>query len=105
MIRKIEAIAPFEKFEIPYQFQPRLSLYGGIVAIMGAMTRILLGSLFGALWGVAIWSAAASHHAIVLKCILIPIYAAGLTLSMTALMWAVTKTTKILDPSSAPPVL
>jgi hypothetical protein len=101
--------SPLEKFAVPHQFQPRLSVYGAFVAVTGAMARILLGSLIGALWGVAIWSVATSAHSMVWKSFSILGLAAGLAISLTALMWAVGKATMKLDPcatsSSAPPVI
>jgi hypothetical protein len=108
-MRDIKAHSPLEQFALPHQFTPRLSLYGGFVAVMGAMTRILLGSLIGALWGVTIWRAVESGYSIVLKSFMIFGLAAGLAVSLAALMWAVEKATMKLHPcatsSSAPPVI
>jgi hypothetical protein len=108
-VQEIEVQSPLEQFALPHQFTPRLSFYGACVAIIGALTRIFVGSLIGALWGVAIWTTAASAHSIVLRSIVIMLLAAGLAASLTALMWAVHKATMKLDPcgtsSSARPVI
>jgi hypothetical protein len=41
-----------ERFAIPHAFTPNLSVSEAIVAALGAMTRIVLGSLLFAIWGV-----------------------------------------------------
>jgi|ERR1700722_10336750 hypothetical protein len=106
-MRDIEAPSPLEQFAVPHQFTPRLSLYGALIAVTGAMARILLGSLIAALWGVQIWIAAASTHSMVWKTFSIFGLSAGLALSLAALMWAIEKATMKLHPcvtsSSAPP--
>ena len=108
-MRHLAVPSPLEKFAVPHQFTPRLSVYGAVVAVAGAMARILLGSLIGALWGVRIWLAAASLHSTVWKSLIIFLLTAGLAASLTALMWAIEKATMKLDPcatsSSAPPVI
>jgi hypothetical protein len=108
-MRQFEARSPFEKFAVPHQFQPRLTIYGAFIAITGALARIFLGSLIGALWGVQIWLAAVSKHSMIWKSFAILLLTAGLAASLGALMWAVGKATMKLDPcvtsSSAPPVI
>jgi ABC-type Fe3+ transport system permease subunit len=108
-MQEVNVHSPLEQFALPHQFTPRLSLFGACVAIAGAMARILIGSLIGALWGVRIWLAVASNHSIVWKSLVVSLLAAGLAASLTALMWAVQKATMKLDPcatsSSAPPVI
>jgi hypothetical protein len=108
-MREIPTSSPLEKFAVPHQFQPRLSIFGAFVAITGALARILLGSLIGALWGAQIWLAFASTHSAAWKTFAIFGLAVGLTVSLTALMWAIEKATMKLDPcvisSSAPPVI
>ncbi len=103
-----EVLLPFEKFALPHQFQPRLSLRGAMVRITASLVRIFLGSLIGALWGVRIWLAYASAHSLAWKSFIILVLTAGLAGSLTALMWAIGKATMKLDPcatsSSAPPV-
>jgi hypothetical protein len=106
---ELHTTTPLHKFALPHQFQPRLSFYGAVVAIGGALVRILLGSLIGALWGVQIWLAFASTHSTAWKVFAVFGMAVGLTVSLTALMWAVGKATMKLDPcatsSSVPPVI
>ena len=108
-MREIHISSPLERFAVPHQFQPRLSFYGAVVAILGALARILLGSLVGALWGVQIWLAFASTHSAAWKGFAIFGLAAGLAVSIAALMWAIGKVTMKLDPcatsSSVPPVI
>jgi hypothetical protein len=41
----------YERFAIPFTFQPRLSLLEAAVAAIGAFLRILLGCLLFAVWG------------------------------------------------------
>ena len=104
-----EALSPLEKFALPHQFQPRLTLWGAFVQIMAALLRILFGSLIGAMWGVRIWLAYASAHSLVWKSLIIFLLTAGLAISLTVLMWAIGKATMKLVPcatsSSAPPVI
>jgi hypothetical protein len=96
-MRDVEAKSPLEQFAVPHQFQPRLSLFGATVAITAALTRIFLGSLIGALWGVCIWLAAASSHSIFWKGPVILTLAAGLAASIFALMWAIAKGVVLLE--------
>jgi hypothetical protein len=108
-MQDLDVPSPLAQFALPHQFTPRLSVYGACVAVAGAMTRILFGSLIGAMWGVQIWLAAASAHSIAWKSLSIILLTAGLAASLTALMWVVRKATMKLDPcvtsSSAPPVI
>jgi hypothetical protein len=106
-MRELDVPSPLEKFAVPHQFQPRMSLLGALVAIMGALARILLGSLIAALWGVQIWLAVASSHSMVWKAFAIFGLAACLAASLGALMWAIEKATMKLcaTSSSAPPVI
>jgi len=90
-MRDVEAKSPLEQFAVPHQFQPRLSLFGATVAITAALTRIFLGSLIGALWGVEIWLAAVSRHSNRWQSLVILTLAAGLVASIAALMWAIAK--------------
>ena len=41
----------YERFAIPFTFQPRLSLLEAVVAAIGAFLRIFLGCLLFAVWG------------------------------------------------------
>jgi len=108
-MQHLDAQSPLEKFAVPHQFTPRMSLYGAFIAVTGAMARILFGSLIGALWGVGIWTAGASPHSMIWKSMVILGLAAGLAASLALLMWAVGKATMKLQPcatsSLAPPVI
>jgi len=90
---------PFEKFTVPHQFTPRLSLYGALVAIGAALTRIFTISIIGALWGVGIWTAADSLHSIFWKIALIFVQAAGLAASVAGILRAI----HIFEHHLAPP--
>jgi hypothetical protein len=108
-MQEIDVHSPLERFALPHQFTPRLSLYGAFIAVTGALARIFLGSLTGALWGIAIWLSSVSTHSVFWKSFVIAGLVAGLALSLTALMWAIEKATMKLAPcvtsSSAPPVI
>jgi hypothetical protein len=81
--------SPFEKFALPHSFQPRLTVYGALVAVTAALTQILLGCLIAALWGAQIWLAVASTHSMVWKSFATFGFAAGMAVSIAALLWAV----------------
>jgi hypothetical protein len=81
--------SPFEKFAIPHTFQPRLTVYGALLAVSAALTQILLGCLIAALWGVQIWMAVASAHSVVWKSFATFGFAAGMAVSLATLVWAV----------------
>lgn len=84
-----EIRSPLERFAIPHQFQPRLTLYGALLAVTAALTQILLGCLIAALWGVEIWLAAVSAHSMVWKSLAILGLAVGMTASLAVLVYAV----------------
>jgi len=53
-----------ERFAIPYAFGPNLRVGEAAVAAMGALARILLGSVLFALWGVSsalVWNSMENH--------------------------------------------
>jgi hypothetical protein len=53
-----------ERFAIPHAFTPNLSPPEVVIRLFAALTRIILGSLLFALWGVAssrVWNAIPSH--------------------------------------------
>jgi hypothetical protein len=53
-----------ERFAIPHTFNPNLTVGEATLAAMGAFTRIFLGSVLFAVWGVAsalLWNSIASH--------------------------------------------
>jgi hypothetical protein len=81
--------SPLQQFEIPYQFQPRLSLYGALLAVTGALTQIFLGCMIGALWGVRIWLAVVSAHSTAWKSFAIFGLAVGMAASLAILIWSV----------------
>ena len=52
-----------ERFGVPHTFNPDLTPAAAVVALLGALARIVLGSLLFALWGVStamVWNAAGS---------------------------------------------
>jgi hypothetical protein len=84
-----EVRSPLERFAIPHQFAPRLSLYGAALAVSAALTQILLGCLIAALWGVRIWLAAVSVHTTVWKSFAICGLFAGMAVSLAILVYTV----------------
>jgi|ERR1035438_2229139 hypothetical protein len=53
-----------QRFAIPHDFPPNLSVREAVIRVAAALARILLGSLLFALWGVfsaRTWSAIPSH--------------------------------------------
>jgi hypothetical protein len=88
-MRDTEVRSPFERFQIPHQFQPQLTVYGAVLAVTAALTQILLGCLIAALWGVRIWLAAVSTHSTVWKSFAIFGLVGGMTVSLAALVYAV----------------
>jgi hypothetical protein len=84
-----DARSPLERFAIPYQFAPRLTLYGGLLAVTAALLQILLGSVIGALWGIRIWLAAISAHSAAWKSFVILGLVSGMAASLAVLVWSV----------------
>jgi hypothetical protein len=84
-----EVRSPLERFAIPYQFAPRLTLYGGLLALTSALAQILLGCLIGALWGIRIWLVALSLHSNLWKVFAILGLAAAMLASLALLLWTV----------------
>jgi len=81
--------SPFERFQIPHQFAPRMTVYGAVLAVTAALTQILFGCLIAALWGVRIWLAAASAHSTVWKSFAIFGFVGGMAVSLAALVYGV----------------
>jgi hypothetical protein len=88
-MRDTEVRSPLERFAIPHQFTPRLSLHGALLAVSAALTQILLGCLIGALWGVRIWLAVVSAHSTVWKSFAVVGLAGGMAVSLGALVYVV----------------
>jgi hypothetical protein len=88
-MRDTEVRSPFERFQIPHQFPPRMTVYGAVVAVTGALTQILLGCLIAALWGVRIWLTAASAHSMVWKGFAILGLVGGMAVSLWLLVYGV----------------
>jgi ABC-type Fe3+ transport system permease subunit len=84
-----EVRSPLERFAIPHQFPPQLSLYGALLAVTAALAQILLGCLIAALWGVRIWIAAASAHSTFWKSFAISGLFGGLAVSLAVLFYIV----------------
>jgi hypothetical protein len=84
-----EVRAPLERFAIPHQFQPQLTLFGAVLAIAAALTQILFGCLIAALWGVRIWLAAVSEHSMVWKSFAILGLAGAMAGSLMLLVYGV----------------
>jgi hypothetical protein len=41
----------FEQFAVPHMFQPKLTVAGAVISVLGALARMFLGSLLFAVWG------------------------------------------------------
>ena len=80
---------PLERLAVPYQFQPRLTFFGALLAVMAALMQIVFGSLIAALWGVRIWLAAVSLHSVMWKSLAILALSLGMIVSLGALVLAV----------------
>jgi len=79
-----------ETFGVPHTFNPDLTLREALVAVAVAFSRIFLGSLVFALWGVAAWTTYdAIRNPILRTLALLPIVVLFLV-SMAALMAAIT---------------
>ena len=88
-MRDTEIRSPLERFAIPHQFQPQLTVYGAVLAVAAALTQILLGCLIAALWGIRIWLTAASTHSMAWKGFAIFGLVGGMAASLTLLVYAV----------------
>jgi hypothetical protein len=88
-MRDTEIRSPFERFQIPHQFQPQMTVYGAMLAVAGALTQILLGCFIAALWGARIWLTAVSSHSMFWKGLAIFGSVAGMAASLALLVYAV----------------
>jgi hypothetical protein len=88
-MRDTEVRSPFERFQIPHQFPPQLTVYGAVLAVTAVLTQILLGCFIAALWGVRIWLAAASSHSTAWKSFAILGLVGGLAVSLAAVVYGV----------------
>jgi hypothetical protein len=71
----------YERFALPYKFQPRLSVPHAIVFALRALLRIFLGSILFGVWGaytLLAWSSI--HNPFVLAVTLVPMFAVFLAL-------------------------
>ncbi|HVO97491.1 MAG TPA: hypothetical protein VMT15_05460 [Bryobacteraceae bacterium] len=84
-----EARPLYERFAVPHQFQPRLTLHGAALAVAAALVQILFGCLIASLWGVGIWLAAVSTHSVFWKCLAILGCVAGMAVCLGGLVWLV----------------
>jgi hypothetical protein len=76
----------YERVSLPYTFKPRLSLPEAMVAVFGALARIVLGCLLFAVWGsytYFFWSTIPNY--LWRLAVLLPLFAAFL-LSLTVLL-------------------
>jgi hypothetical protein len=88
-----------DRFAIPHDFPPNLTLNQALVRVGGALVRICLGSLLFALWGVGsglTWNAIANPFLRVLA--LLPLLALFLV-AIVAVMLGVTAAVKRLSPN------
>ena len=91
-----------QRFAIPHDFPPDLSLPEALIRVAAALARILLGSLLFAIWGVytaRTWSAVPSH--LWRAAIILPL---GLLFLMpfTGLMAGISATVRAISSKMAP---
>jgi hypothetical protein len=70
-----------EALAIPHMFNPSLTFFGALIAVVSALTRIFLGCMLFAMWGVgalAAWSRIHNHFLGALA--MIPLFALFLAL-------------------------
>jgi hypothetical protein len=90
--KRLSAVSLGETFGVPYTFNPDLTLVEAVWAVLFALSRIFLGSLVFALWGVCAWTTFAAIHNAVLRILaMLPILLLFLA-SMAILMIAITRT-------------
>jgi hypothetical protein len=88
----------YERFPLPHVFSPNLSVSEAAWAAMGAFTRIFLGSLLFAFWGVSsalVWNSMESHF---WKAVITVPLALVLLVSMGGLMLAITAIGNLITP-------
>lgn len=88
----------YERFAIPYKFQPRLRVSDAVLFALRALLRIFLGSILFGAWGsysLLAWSSI--HNPYLLAAAMVPMFA--LFLAMLAGMMIVTSR---LSPRRAP---
>ncbi|MEO8659868.1 MAG: hypothetical protein ABI693_15470 [Bryobacteraceae bacterium] len=92
---RVRSIA--ERFSTPHSFNPDLTPAAAAVAVVGALTRIVLGSLLFALWGVSaalLWNAIPNPFwewtALVFMVLLFLVALAALMIAISAAVKALT---------------
>jgi hypothetical protein len=94
-----------ETFGVPHTFAPNLSIAEAFVAVGIALTRIFIGSLTFALWGVAAWItySAIGNHPILRIVAMLPIAVLFLA-SLAALMLAISSLVNWLHRKHVPSI-
>jgi len=90
-----------QRFAIPHDFPPNLSLPEALIRVAAAMARILLGSLLFAVWGVwsaGAWDAIPGHF---LRAAAILPLALLFLIPFTALMAGISAMVKAVTPKAA----
>ena len=75
-----------DRFALPHRFEPRLSIGGAGMAVVGAIIRMVLGSILFAVWGIAIWSAWSFFDNWILRIAIILPLIAGFFVTLALLM-------------------
>ena len=78
--------SPFERFRVPYQYQPQTTVAGAGYFALVALVRIFLGSLLFAVWGATIWMVCATYSNTIVRVALVIPLLAGLAITMALLM-------------------
>jgi hypothetical protein len=95
-----QARSSYERFAIPFTFKPRLSVPAAVIASIGALLRILLGSLLFAVWGtysLLVWSTV--HNPLARAGVLLPLFVLFL-LAMALLMFTISAVVGRLAPET-----
>ena len=94
------ARSTYERFAIPYSFNPRLSLAEAVIAAGGALLRILLGSILFAVWGTYTFLALSAIKNVFLRGFVLLAMIALFAVLLTLLMLSITALVRLLWPRS-----
>jgi hypothetical protein len=76
-----EGRSSYERFAIPFQFHPQLSVSDAVVLALRALLRIFLGSILFGVWGAyALMAWTSIHNRYLLTAAMVPMFALFLTL-------------------------
>ncbi len=91
-----------ERLAIPHTFKPSLSFAHAMIAVAGALTRIMCGSLLFAFWGAFTIRAWQSKETLAIRVLEVLGLSIGFSLLMTALFLTVSLLVSRFSRSNAP---